>query len=174
MPMACQISISKNDRHLFSTEIISFRHIQHFQTVFGILNVKFPENKGFNLQIHRFPRHMPAISREDFRKACLPNSWRAALDCFILDEELDAFRATREPLDLDDADQVPESTSEADTLKAIFRYQNEIVILQYGDHPPRYFVPGDTLFESDDLATAEKECYRVFLRINDNVPFEEQ
>jgi hypothetical protein len=171
--MAFQISIHKDDRHLFATETFFFRQIDQLQHAFGWLNVKFPENKGFELKIHRFPRCMPAISREDFRKCCLANDWRALLDLFILEEELDAFRSTKRLLDLDDYEQDTENDPESDTLKAMYGYQNDMVILQYGQEQPRFIVPGDTLFEATDLAIAERECYRLFLRITDRAALNE-
>lgn len=170
--MACEISISKKGQHLFSTEIFPFRRIDHFQRVFELLNTKFPENKGFDLEIRRFPHHMPAISREDFRTACGKDNWRDILDLFILEEELETFRASKRLLDFDEGD-APENSSEADTLKAMFGYEDQMVILQYGEGKPRFIVPGDTFFETEDLATAEKECYRLLLRITDRVPLEE-
>ncbi|GGA92814.1 hypothetical protein [Puia dinghuensis] len=171
--MAFQISINKGDQHILSTEIISFRQIDQLKTAFGWLNGKFPANNGFELLIHRFPRYMPPVNREDLRKACIVGDWRVILDLFILEEELEAFRATKQVLELDDSETNFQPSSGKDPLTGRYGYQNGRMVLQFGEQQLRFLIPGDTQFEADDLPTAERECYRLYLRLTDKAPLSE-
>ena len=171
--MAFQITINKANEYVFSTEILSFRQIDQLKTAFGWLNGKFPVNKGFKLTIHRFPRPMKPITRDQFQQALGAGDWRVVLDLFILDEELEAFRETKEEMELDESQRNFKATPGKDPLTAMYAYKDGRIILQYGEDQKRFLIPGDTQFEADDLPTAERECYRVYLRLTDQAPLSE-
>jgi hypothetical protein len=171
--MACSITISKNEDHVFSTEIIPFRLIQHFLKVFRLLGEKFPQKKGYDLTVHHFPRHKPEISREDFKKAADSKDWRMALDFFVDNNEFQAFRATKTLLEKEEFDISILDEPPGAILTARYSYQGDALILQMGEENPRFIVSGDGFYKTTDLYAAEQESYRMYLRLHDAAPYEE-
>jgi len=163
--MPYQVSIAENGADLFRTSPYNAFTVQALQSLFTLLDAKFPEQEGYTLTVRRCESPARSIRRATFGATAAAGDPKRLLQLFVEDEAFQAFRQRREKFGPQECGDDETGLDDYEHVTEVIFYAPGFYILQtIEEDVVSYVLPAFSIpdFISHDLEELEYELYLAY------------